>query len=75
MHSRTIGWGTPSSCWLPSMALLVLLLRAWPFLKGAFGPPGGISLLGDVGEVERTRVFRAATSACSTSIWGVGEGT
>lgn len=68
LHSRTMGCVTATSCWLPIMALLVLLLRPWPFLKGALGP-GGISLQGDVGEVDRTRVFRAATSACRTSIW------
>lgn len=67
LQSRTMGCVTLNSCWLPSTALLVLLLRAWPFLKGTLGPAGS-SLQGDVGEVDSTRVFRAATSAWSTSI-------
>lgn len=67
LQSRTMGWGTLSSCWLPSIALLVLLLRTCPFLNGTLEPDGS-SLQGDVGEVERTRVFSAATSAWRTSI-------
>lgn len=68
LQSRTMGCVTDSSAWLPSMAELVLLLRPWPFLKGVL-VPGGRSWQGEVGEEERTRVFRASTSACSTSIW------
>ena len=74
-QSRARGCVAEASGWLPVMAEEVLLLRPWPFLKGVFTAPGppGSSATGEVGE-DSTRVFRASTSAWSTSIWG-GDGT
>jgi hypothetical protein len=62
LQSFTIGWITLKSWWLPPMALLVLLFLVCPLLKGVFAAARG-SCVGDVGELDSTSVFRAATSA------------
>jgi len=67
-----MGCVAEASGWLPCMADEVLLLRPWPFLKGALMAPGS-SATGEVGE-DSTRVFSASTSACSTSICRAGVG-
>lgn len=67
LQSFTIGWIALKSWWLPLIALLVLLFRVCPLLKGVFPAARG-SCVGDVGELDSTSVFSAATSAWSTSI-------